>query len=136
MAGATPATDKQRVSQLLSRINEAWLGGRPDDLAPLFHERIVMVLPGFAGTAEGREPVLAGFREFCDGARVLRFDESDRQVHVVHNVAVASFAFDITYERGGLKHRGTGRDLWVFSRSGGTWLAVWRTMVGVSEAPV
>lgn len=49
----------------VERINDAWLEGRTDRLADLFHAGIVMVLPGFAGRVEGAEAVVAGFEDFC-----------------------------------------------------------------------
>jgi hypothetical protein len=42
-----------------------------------------MVLPDFAGTIQGREEFLAGFRDFCQSATMQEFKEYDRQVDVV-----------------------------------------------------
>ena len=127
--------ETEEVSQVLTRINEAWQQQRLEDLPPLLHPNIVMVLPGFAGRAEGRAAVLAGFEDFNENARPHHFEESDRQVDVRGSAAVASFAFDVTYEREGQKYRSTGRDLWVFAKEEGQWLAVWRTMLDMAEAP-
>jgi hypothetical protein len=130
------SSDKDQVWQALRAINDAWVQGRPQDLRDLFHDGIVMVFPGFAGRGEGRASILAGFEDFCANARVHRFEESDRQLDVVDDVAVASFAFEMVYEREGLNYHSTGRDLWVFQRRQGTWLAVWRTMLDVREEAV
>ncbi len=124
------------VSLLIDKINGAWTRGRPQDLNELFHERIVMVFPGFGGRAEGKAEVIAGFADFCTNARLHQFEESDRQIDVVGHVAVASFAFEFTYARDGQKYRGTGRDVWVFEKSQDNWLAVWRTMLNVFEESV
>jgi hypothetical protein len=39
------------------------------------------------------------------------------------------------YERSGERFRATGRDLWVFQKQSGAWIAVWRTMLDVDERP-
>ena len=39
------------------------------------------------------------------------------------------------YERSGERYRATGRDLWVFARQDGAWLAAWRTMLDLVEEP-
>jgi hypothetical protein len=72
----------------------------------------------------------------CENARVHGFEESDRQVDVFGETAVASFAFVLVYERKAKKYRSTGRDLWVFSRGDGGWQAVFRTMLDLTEEPI
>ena len=125
--------DGRQVADTLDRINALWLRGRVDDLAPFLHDEIVMVFPGFAGKAEGQEVFLAGFKDFCENARVRDFEESDRQIDVIGRVAVATFAFNMIYERDGKAYRSTGRDQWVFENAQGAWRAVWRTMLDVAE---
>jgi len=41
----------------------------------------------------------------------------------------------MVYERSGERSRATGRDLWVFVRQGGEWVAIWRTMLDLAEQP-
>jgi len=48
---------------------------------------------------------------------------------------VASFTYEMIYERDGKGNRATGRDLWVLARQDGHWLAVWRTMLDLAEQP-
>jgi hypothetical protein len=121
--------------QIMSQINRAWLDGRVDDLAPLVHSEIIMVFPGFAGRIQGREAFLAGFRDFCQNARVHEFRELDEQVDIAGSTAVISFRYEMVYERAGERYRATGRDVWVFERQGDVWLAVWRTMLDIAEQP-
>jgi ketosteroid isomerase-like protein len=120
----------------MDRINRAWLGGMLHDLSPLVHPRIVMVLPGFAGRVQGRDAFLAGFQDFCSNATVHEFSEHDRQVDVAGETAVISIRYEMVYERGGARSRVMGRDLWVFERGRGGWVAVWRTMLDVQEESV
>jgi ketosteroid isomerase-like protein len=125
----------ENVLATLDALNRAWLEGRPDDMRPWIHPDITFVFPGFAGRIQGSEIFLSGFKDFCEHARVESFQESDHQADVTGETAVASFRFDVVYERDGSSYRSKGRDLWVFSRQQDRWLAVWRTMLDVAEEP-
>jgi hypothetical protein len=132
---AHESADSQAVAQALQRINEAWLDSRPHDLLPLVHPEITMVIPGFAGRIQGASSFIAGFADFCRTARVHTFQEHDPQIDVIADTAVASFRFEMVYEREGARYQATGRDLWMFTRQAGAWLAVWRTMLDLHEQP-
>ncbi|HJZ55790.1 MAG TPA: nuclear transport factor 2 family protein [Gemmataceae bacterium] len=128
-------SSRAEVAAAIERINRAWLDRRPADLGPLFHPALTMVLPGFGGRVEGREANVAGFTDFCTHATIHEYRERDRQIDVFGDTAVASFAYEMVYERSGQRSRATGRDLWVFARQQGSWLAVWRTMLDLAEQP-
>jgi hypothetical protein len=132
---AHESPDSQAAAETLRRINAAWLEGRPQDLLPLIHSEITMVFPGFAGRGRGAESFIAGFEEFCRTARVDSYQEHDHQVDVIADTAVASFRFEMVYEREGSSYQSTGRDLWILTRQAGGWLAVWRTMLDLHEQP-
>jgi Domain of unknown function (DUF4440) len=123
------------VSSALERINRAWLDGRPSDLVPLLHPGITMVVPGFAGRVHGRDAFVSGFEDFCTNAKVHEYREADLQVDVTGDTAVANFTYEMVYERDAKRYRATGRDLWVFARQDGQWIAVWRTMLDPAEEP-
>lgn len=99
----------------------------------MVHSEIVMVFPGFAGRLEGQEQFLAGFKEFCDNAKVHEFSEHDQQIDIAGGTGVVTFRYTMVYERSGERYRSRGRDLWVFQNEGDEWLAVWRTMLDVEE---
>jgi hypothetical protein len=124
---------REAVLALLRQIHLAWLEGRPHDLVHLLHPSFTMVFPGFTGRAD-RDEVIAGFVDFCDNALVHEYAETPAQLDVTGDTAVASFSYEMIYERAGRRQRATGRDLWVFSQSEGPWIAVWRTMLEVAEA--
>ncbi|HEX8905459.1 MAG TPA: nuclear transport factor 2 family protein [Longimicrobiaceae bacterium] len=136
MSEAASTPDAGGPAELLRRIERAWLEGRPRDLVPLFHPHVVMALPGFAGRAEGRETLVGGFVDFCENARIVSFDHDEPQIDVIGDTAVATTAFTMVYELESQRYRSTGRDLWVFARQGGEWLAVWRTMLDTTDEPV
>jgi uncharacterized protein (TIGR02246 family) len=127
--------DRESAAAAMDRINRSWLDRRPGDLAALFHPDVTMALPGFAGRVRGRDALVAGFEDFCRNAAVHDYRESDRQIDVAGDAAVATFRYEMVYERAGAKYRATGRDLWVFVRQGGEWLAMWRAMLDAQEAP-
>lgn len=121
------------VARVLDSINQAWQVGRWSDLEACFHEDIVMALPGFTGRSRGAPELLAGIQDFTETTRLDRFGEKDREIDVIGDTAVATFTFEIVYERQGEVYAGTGRDLWVFQRRDDEWLAVWRAMFDVDE---
>jgi ketosteroid isomerase-like protein len=121
------------VAKAMRQINQAWLNGQVQDLAPIVHTEIVMVFPGFGGRVQGREAFLAGFADFCQNATIHEFCEHDHQVDVAGDTAVVTFQYDMVYERSGARYRSTGRDLWVFELQDTAWTAVWRTMLDMEE---
>lgn len=127
--------ERERVAGTMRQITDAWLAGRVDDLGPMVHDEIVMVIPGFAGRVQGRETFVAGFRDFCENAKIRDFREREQQIDVVGDTAVVNFDYEMLYERSAAQYRVTGRDLWVFAKQGAEWLAVWRTMLDLSETP-
>ena len=126
-------TKRKSAVAAMRQINQTWLHGRVDDLAPMVHPEIVMVLPDFAGKIQGREHFLAGFRDFCQNAITEEFQEHDQQVDVAGDTAVITFRYEMVYERSGERYRANGRDLWVFQEQEGTWIAVWRAMLEMKE---
>jgi ketosteroid isomerase-like protein len=122
-----------QAADAMRRINRTWVDGRIDDLTPLVHPDVVMVFPGFAGQVQGRDAFLAGFRDFCQSAKMHEFQDDDLQANVAGNVAVVRVRFSMIYERAGQRYHSTGRDLWVFENQGGAWIAVWRRMLDMVE---
>ena len=122
------------VAKVMDAMTDAWRSGRPIDMMPFLHPDIVMTFPGFTGLISGRSKFIEGFEEFCTNARVLEYAETDREVVVIGGSAVASFRFDMLYERPKYRERSTGRDVWVFHRENDRWIAVWRTMVDLHES--
>jgi ketosteroid isomerase-like protein len=125
---------ERQVHETISAIGEAWRTGRPADMTDYLHPDIVMKLPGTSGQIVGRDALIDSFKEFCTNAKVLEYRETDEQITVEGKCAVASFSFEMLYERATYRERSKGRDLWVFERDADRWIAVWRTMVDLDEA--
>lgn len=125
---------RESAATIMRQINRTWLDGRFTDLAPMLHPEIVMAFPAFARRIQGREDFIAGFRDFCENAKIHEFREPDYQVDVAGETAVVTFRYDMVYERSGARFRSTGWDLWVFQDRGNAWIAVWRTMLEMEES--
>jgi len=106
-----PESKHEAAEAAMRRINRLWLDGQVDALAPMVHQEIVMVLPGFTARTQGRQEFLAGFRDFCQNATIHEFRDYDLQVNVAGHTAVVTFRYEMVYERSGERYRATGRDL-------------------------
>jgi len=126
---------RETAAAAMRQINQAWLNGRVEDLAPMVHPEIVTVFPDFAGKIQGRENFLAGFHDFCENATIEEFQESDQQADVAGHTAVITFRYEMVYARSGERYRASGRDLWVFEQQVEAWIAVWRAMLEMKEDP-
>jgi hypothetical protein len=104
----------EAVAQQMQRINRVWLDGNVEGLTPMVHPEIVMAFPGFTGRMQGRDQFLAGFRDFCENAKIYEFRDHDYQIDVVGDTAVVTFRYDMVYERSGERYRSSGRDLWIY----------------------
>jgi len=130
------ATDERdEVRALLGRISGAWQQGHWQELGEYFHENMVIRGPELQEMgSKGRDASVASYREFMSQAAVHELKESDPKIDVWGNTAVASYGWEIKYEMGGLTHHEFGRDLFVFSRESGKWLAVWRAVFFSAQA--
>jgi hypothetical protein len=128
------ADNSELASDLVARINRAWLEGRPAEMTPLLDPQIVLRGPSGA-RVEGRDALVASYVDFCTHARVEAYSESEVQVDVMGDTAVVAFRFEMVFERG-RRFRSSGRDLWVLARVEGQWRAVWRTMTDLSDEPL
>ena len=75
---------QESAAAAMRQINQAWLNGRVEDLAPLVHLDIVTVFPDFAGKIQGREVFLAGFHDFCQSATIQKFQAPRNFQHHQH----------------------------------------------------
>jgi uncharacterized protein (TIGR02246 family) len=124
-----PNTAAQReVWDVVRRINAAWREGHPERLSELLHDQMVIIGPDGRRFAEGKEPCVASYREFCESAPVTFYQESDPQVDVYETTAVVSYQYEIEYSLEGKVHREAGRDVFVLEKQDGRWLAVWRQL--------
>ena len=125
----TNSDSQNQIAEFIQRINDAWLNGHPEDIASFFREDIVMVHPDFKQRTEGREACVASYADFCAQAKIKELTLGEIAVDVFADTAVATYAYEISYEMGGERFNDAGRDLFVFLREDDRWQAVWRTMI-------
>jgi Domain of unknown function (DUF4440) len=133
--GTVPATgtdDRQAVTQLLRRINDAWLKGNPDDiertLEACFHDDIVIKSPRFEPLAKGKRACIASYVDFIRQAEIHDYRLDDPAIDLYGATAVATYLWEINYALDGVDYRESGHDLFVLIRADGRWQAVWRAI--------
>lgn len=128
-------TDKDGLAQLMDRIDESWLSGRPGLLEEFFDENITMRHPGFRALTSGKKGLIESFKEFLQNAVVRSYKKQPYSIDVVGSVAVISFEFEMVYELE-KQYLSRGRDTWVFHKTKDRWVAVWRMMSELSETEI
>ena len=123
------SSTKTEIRELIKQMNDVWATGRPGRLSQFFHEGIVMVPPDFTNRLEGREACVASYADFCSQAAIRGVKIGEPGIEVFGDTAVATYSYEIDYEMGGERFNDKGRDIFVFIREDGKWLAVWRTMI-------
>ena len=124
------------VRAATARINAAWRERRYDDLCQMFAEDMVFTLPGFSGLLQGREAIVASYREFNERVTLTSYREEQLVVHVWGDTAVASYRWDMAWLAGGVPNHETGQDVFAFRHhTNGAWLAIWRTMTFDQKNP-
>lgn len=125
MKNAKLATEHS-VREVIAKIDAAWRLKQFDGLAECFHEDAVIVGPGYAEFAHGREKCAESYREFATNADVLSYDESSHSLRIWQSVAVYTFAWEMQYQRTNGPKREAGTDQLVFEFTQGRWQLVWR----------
>lgn len=124
------------IQAIVHRLNDAWLNGRVEELAALFHPGVVVVAPGLAQRVAGREACVQSYVDFVSQAVVHRFEAEPAQVDVLGPAAVAVCPYAIEYEIGGKRWRGAGHDLLVLVDGDQGWTIAWRLLLPGAEEEV
>ncbi len=80
MASAVEGNDRGEIRLLLSKVNQAWLKGRPEELNECFHNDMLIEGPGFQETARGNEVCVRSYEDFIRQATVRDFKESEPDI--------------------------------------------------------
>jgi ketosteroid isomerase-like protein len=126
------SAEQQQIRTALAGLTAAWRTGRTADIGAMLHPSVVFVHPGFTGRAEGREACVATYDQFLKAAIVLRYEESPAVIDAYGDTGVVTLQWEMSWEMGGQRSEESGHDLYVFTREGGRWLIVWRTLVGAT----
>jgi hypothetical protein len=134
MTTAADRESRRQILKFLRKMENAWMGGRIDELATCFLEAAVLVGPDLEQRLEGRDPIVSSYAQFLEEARLLAFDSEPPMVDVFGDSAVTLTAWTVEYERLGEVQREQGKDLLVLARDEGEWKVAWRTLVLASCA--
>jgi len=129
MANEQQVDEREEIRMLLGKISAAWRQGRLEELAEYFHDDMVIRGPELKEMGKGRDVCVGSYKDFLSQAKVQELKESDAEIDVWGTTAVASYAWEMQYEMGGESYHESGRDLFVFTRQEGEWLAVWRAVL-------
>jgi hypothetical protein len=129
MVSPAKENPQEEIQDLISKINQAWLGGRIGELHEYFHNDMVIRGPDFTKLARGRGACVKSYEDFIQKSLVRNFKASEPKVDVWDNSAVATCSWEITYEMQGQAYQEFGRDLFVLTRSGGRWQVIWRAVL-------
>jgi uncharacterized protein (TIGR02246 family) len=124
---------EQEIWQAIVRANEAWRSGNPAGVGELFHEDVVLAVPGSAERRHGRAAMVRTFDDYVRQVDTLAFEVLDHQVDVMGDAAVATYRFAVRYELNGQVHEEVGRETLTFVRRDGKWGAIWRMQTPVSD---
>lgn len=119
-------SDAEQIWEAIEAANAAWLAGRPEEVAPLFHPEVVMAMPDGRPFQLGMAAMVQSYVDYCRQVTTHEFDVQDHAVRVFGDTAVAHYRFRVRYEHGGQEHDETGGELLVFARQEEGWQAVWR----------
>ena len=122
---------EEGVAATLARITAAWMEQRWDELRERFDPRMVMVPPGFGGRLEGREAVVASYRELMGRGEITDYREESPEIDVWETTATAIVRRRMSWADPGGPGRHSGRDLFVlaYDPDEGEWRALWRTTI-------
>ena len=69
--------------------------------------------------------------DFVRQAKARSYKLSEPEIDHAGDTAIATYSWEMTYERGGQESHESGHDLFVLMRFQGRWQAVWRALLPV-----
>jgi hypothetical protein len=115
---------KQEVWNALRALNDAWTIGNPNDLKNYFHKDMVAITATDRERLEGKEACFTSWNNFTKAAKIHHWNELEPRIQIYGNTAVVTYYFDMSFDMGGQTVKLGGRDMFVFVKEGGKWLAV------------
>ncbi|MBI5451599.1 MAG: nuclear transport factor 2 family protein [Gammaproteobacteria bacterium] len=115
---------KQEVWNALRALNDAWTKGNPNDLKNYFHKDMVAITATDRERLEGKEACFTSWNNFAKAAKIHHWNELEPRIQIYGNAAVVTYYFDMSFDMGGQAVKLGGRDMFVFVKEGGKWLAV------------
>jgi hypothetical protein len=125
--------DEQAISDLIDRMNRAWLEGAIEDLPAAldgcFHPAMVIRGGDLQVNAAGKEACIQSYLDFLGSADVHRCMIDAPEIDLAGDTAMAVYGWEMTYESEGQTYEEAGSDILALARSDGGWLITWRAML-------
>lgn len=121
---ASHETAKQEVWKTLRELNDCWTKDDGAGLVNYFHKDIVAITATERERLMGRDACVAGWMGFAKAATIHHWKEIDPQITLFGDTAVVTYYFDMSFDMGGQTIKMGGRDMFVFVKENGKWLAV------------
>lgn len=117
------------VLPIVTRVNQAWLEERFDDMTPYFHPDAVLSQPLFGQHVVGRSAIIDSYRQFAAMADVKEFTTGDTTADEIGESIVTSTPWRMRYAFDGKELDEHGFDILLFNRYEDAWVIVWRTIM-------
>lgn len=126
------------IHDLIRAINDSWLSNKPDEVSKVltdcFHPDMVIKGCDLKTMAQGREECVRSYVGFIKQATIGAFSQDEPEIQVTGDTAVATYGWTIMYTLEGKQYTEPGHDVFVFQRTNGKWLAIWRAMLTESAS--
>ena len=121
------AARKTAIRRVLSRLDAAWRDKNFDGLNECFDENAIIVGPTYTTQyATGRDACADSYRQFARNPAILKYTETNHELHSWADSAVYTFSWEIVFQLGHGPQRESGTDQLVLSRLGSDWKVVFR----------
>ena len=122
---------KQEIWKLMENINHTWIKDDPEKLKNFFHKDIVFLSQGFKEQGVGIDACIKSYKEFRKISKLEDFTVSNSRIDLFNNTAVVSYNFEIKYIIKQDIYNDKGRDMYIFTKEEGRWMAVWRMLMSI-----
>jgi len=119
--------DEDEVWAFVQEMNRAWtVDGKTERLVDYFAPEMVAITPTDHLRREGQAACVAGWTEFVQATKILRWTEKNPLVLILAEgrSAVVACDFEIDYTTGGRLVQMSGRDLLTLDKCDGRWWLV------------
>ncbi|MFA5252863.1 MAG: hypothetical protein WC454_09815, partial [Phycisphaerae bacterium] len=95
---------RDKIWQIVKTVNQTCMEGKGfEKLKPYFHNDVVIISPGMATRAEGRDICLKSYEDACSQMTFRKLDASDEHIDVYGQTAVACYKYECIWEFQGKK---------------------------------
>jgi Domain of unknown function (DUF4440) len=130
-------TDRDRVREVIERLNDAWSKHPPDQIAAamdgLWHREAV-ILAGAQEMARGSDACIKSYQDFVEQATLDDTTLGEPSIEVWDDTAVSTSSWHMTYDLDGQRHTESGHETFVLVRTDRGWEIVWRSIVPTARA--